>query len=278
MWKPGDIRPLKINMTDTEFFSQAYLAQRYQEGSALFEAFVTRIGLFHEFYRRYCQIFLPNSTATALEVASGATIHSAIGIVPYISSIVLSAYEEDEQREAKLWRDRSPRAFNWRPFISAVLRQREGLSDGSAEIREDEIREKISDIVPCDLKKKGIIDPKYVPEGGFDVVTCISVLAVAASTMEEFYCMFENVHSLVKPGGLFMGSLAGRGTYYSVNLESTESPQKYPLLYVAKKDVEEALEKAGFKVKEVAVHPILDQGILNIADVKEVIYFVGSKM
>ena len=165
--------------------------------------------------------------------------------------------------------------FNWQPFISAVLRQYEGLSEAkSAEIREEEVRKKLSAIVSCDLKKKGIIDPNYVPEGGFDVITCIEVLSVAASTMEEFHYMFENIHSVMKPGGLFMVRLAGINTYYHSNIESVETSPKYSVLYVTRADVEQALEKAGFTTKEFTVYPAPEAPLCNVSDLKEVYVFV----
>ena len=256
--------------------ARTYLEQRYREGSTVFETRVARVGLFHELYKKYCRkADSPQTRSSVLEIGSGATFCSAIGLAPFVSSIVLSAYGEEELKEAELWRESSPKAFNWQPFVSAVLRQYEGPSEvKSAEIREEEVRKKLTAIVHCDLKKKGIIDPNYVPEGGFDVVTCIEVLAVAASTMEEFHYMFENIHSIMKPGGLFMVRLGAKTTYYHSNLESVETSPKYSVLYVTRADVEQALEKAGFIMKEFTVYPAPESPLCNISDTKEVYVFV----
>ena len=42
------------------------------------------------------------------------------------------------------------------------------------------------------------LTPQYVPENGFDVVTSIGVLNVAASTMEEFKWMFKSPAGCLK--------------------------------------------------------------------------------
>ena len=106
----------------------------------------------------------------------------------------------------------------------------------SAESREEEIRRKVTNIIPCNLKMEDIIDPQYVPENGFDVVISIGVLNVAASTMEEFNWMFKNIHSIMKSGGIFIGYVSGRATWYSLNPGSISS-SKYPLVYVTEDDL-----------------------------------------
>ena len=118
------------------------------------------------------------------------------------------------------------------------------------------------------MRKKEIIDPKHVPDGGFDIITCMAVLSEAASTMEEFYQMFKNIHSLMKPGGLLVSYISGRGTYCS-----PKTPVKYPLFYATDDNVKGAIEETKFEINEFLSTPMYS----TYADVKEEYLFVVSK-
>ena len=118
------------------------------------------------------------------------------------------------------------------------------------------------------MRKKEIIDPKHVPDGGFDVVTIMGVFSEAASTMEEFYQFFKSIHSLMKPGGLLVSYTSGKCTYYS-----PKPPTSFPALYTTDNDVKGALEEAKFDLKEFFSIPMYSV----YADVKELYLFVGSK-
>ena len=260
-------------LTDKAAFSpRDYLVTRYQEDCKDFTNNVTRVGFFNSFYKKFCPSLDP-TTSTALDIGSGPTLSSVIGLAPYISSIVLSEYEEVNRKELELWKDNSSEAFDWGPFISAVLSisPYETTPDKRlVEARTEEIRRKISAIVASDVRKKEIIDPKHVPDGGFDIITCLGVLEVAASTMEEFYQTFKNIHSLMKPGGLFVSSITGRGTYYS---PKSPTDCKYPLLYATDDDVKGALKEAKLEVKEFSLIPMY----LTYVDIKEMYLFAASR-
>ena len=255
---------------EATFPTRNFLVTRYQEDCDHFVINVTRVGFYNRFYKKFCPSLDP-TTSTALDIGSGPTLTSAIGLAPYISSIVLSEYEEINRKELELWRDNSSEAFDWGPFISAVLSisPYETTPDKRlVEARTEEIRRKISAIVACDVRKKEIIDPKHVPDGGFDIITCMGVLNAAASTMEEFYQMYKNIHSLMRPGGLLVSFCSGRCTYYC-----PEPPTKYPALYITDDDVKGALAEAKFDLKEFISIPEYSR----FCDVKELYLYVASK-
>lgn len=256
------------------FDTKSYLSTWYKES---FEPCVARIAQITELYKAHCLDTLLDTDVKVLEIGSGATINSAVALAPYISSVILSAYEEEGIREAKLWKDQSPEAFNWCPFISALLRH--NGEDISAEEREKEIRRKIVDIVPCDLKKPEIISPMYVPERGFDVVVSIGVFCVAASSIEEFYWMFQNIYSLLRPGGFFLCRIVGRVSQSLgyVKSESSEIPTNVKTLYITKDDVDGALKGAGFDIKVCSVHPVGENVFSELSNMKEAICFVAAK-
>ena len=250
--------------------SKNYMITRYQEDYDHFPVKVSRVGYYNRLYKKFCPSLDP-TTSTALDIGSGPTLNSVIGLAPYISSIVLSEYEEVNRKELELWKNNSSEAFDWGPFISAVLSisPYETTPDKRlVEARTEEIRRKISAIVACDVRKNEIIDPKHVPDGGFDIITCMGVLNAAASTMEEFYQMFKSIHSLMKPGGLLVSYTSGRCTYYS-----PKPPTKYPVFYATDDDVKGALEEAKFDLKEFFTIPIYSR----YADVKELYLFVASR-
>ena len=266
---------VRTSTGDSNFNAKSYLASRYQEGCERFSGYVSRAGVFDKYYKLYCQGVLDSACAKALELGSGPALNLVVGLAPYVSSIVLTDYEENNRREVALWKENSPEAFNWHPFISAVLKEHEGLTDSeekSTASRAEEMRHKISHIAPCDLKKEVIIDPKYVPEGGFDVVTSNQVLSIAASTMDEFSRMFKSIHSIMKSGGLFISCITAKATWYCLDPQLC-SPIKYPIFYVTEDDVKRALKEAKFHVKDFSVYPLSSQS----SDVKELHFFVVSK-
>ena len=269
--KHSPMRSYARRLTDEAAFpSRNFLDARYQEDCDHFALNVSRIAIYNRFYKKFCPSLDP-TTSTALDIGSGPTLSSVIRLAPYISSIVLSEYEEVNRKELELWKDNSSEAFDWGPFISAVLSisPYETTPDKRlVEARTEEIRRKISAIVACDVRKKEIIDPKHVPDGGFDVVTIMGVFSEATSTMEEFYQMFKSIHSLMKPGGLLVSYISGRGTYYSAKPST-----KYPLLYTTDDDVKGALEEAKFEKKEFLSIPMY----CTYADVKEIYLFVASR-
>ena len=250
--------------------SKNYMITRYREDYDQFPVKVSRVGYYNRLYEKFC-LSLDPTTSTALDIGSGPTLNSVIGLAPYISSIVLSEYEEINRKELELWKDNSSEAFDWGPFILAVLSISPYETTPDKHLVEactEEIRRKISAMVACDVRKKEIIDPKHVPDGGFDIITCLGVLNAAASTMEEFYQMYKNIHSLMRPGGLLVSSTSGRCTYYS-----PKPPTKYPVFYATDDDVKGALEEAKFDLKEFFTIPIYSK----FADVKELYLFVASK-
>ena len=249
--------------------AKSYLNERYREGCGAFKVNISYVGRYHDLFKKHCQECSSKAKLKILEIGSGATINSAITLAPFSSNIVLSAYAESEAKEVQLWRERSPEAFNWRPFISAILRKYEGIVDEaseSVERREEEIRSSISNVVPCDLKKAEVVDPQYVPEGGFDVVVSMGVLTAGASSIEEFNGMIANISSLIKPGGFLMCNFTMGATAYYTQAKSNEATD-YSLVTVTSCDVEKAYSRAGLTVRECMVqaldHSYREVGVSN---------------
>ena len=88
------------------FAARNYLVTRYQETNNQFAINVSRVGFYNRFYEKFCPSLDP-TTSTALDIGSGPTLSSVIGLAPYISSIVLSEYEEVNRKELELWKDNS---------------------------------------------------------------------------------------------------------------------------------------------------------------------------
>lgn len=260
--------------------AKSYLNERYREGCGAFKVNTSYVGRYHDLFKKHCQECHSKTKLKILEIGSGATINSAITLAPFSSNIVLSAYAESEAKEVQLWRERSPEAFNWRPFISAILRKYEGImgeASESVERREEEIRSSISNVVPCDLKKAEVVDPQYVPEGGFDVVVSMGVLTAAASSIEEFNSMIANISSLIKPGGFLMCNFTMGATAYYTQAKSNEATD-YSVVTVTSCDVEKAYRKAGLTVRECMVQA-LDQSYreVGVSNAQGYIVCVGVK-
>jgi hypothetical protein len=251
--------------------ARRFLETRFQENDSLFTISVTRLGYYRKLYEKYCPGALDASSAKALDIGSGPSFNPVIGLIPYVSNVVLSEYDEENRKEAQRWKEESPKAFDWRPFMSAALTFSEHdqpVDDNSLQTRENEIRRKVSIIIPCDVRSKEIIDPKYVPDGGFDVVTSMGVINVGASTKAEVYQALENIHSILNQGGLLFCYMSGKSTYYTMG-----SAEKYPLVYITDDDVKEALRKAKFDLKEFIIVPEFSPSCNH----KELYLFVAQK-
>jgi hypothetical protein len=255
---------------ESDFAARHFLETRYREDCDRFPVGVARAKCYNLLYKKYCPGVVDPNASKSLDIGCGPTLTGAIGLAPYVSSIVLSEYEHTNLNELKLWKEKSPQAFNWRPFMLATLTTSEDdqhIDDAYIRAREEDFRSQISDIIPCDVRTKEIIDPQYIPKGGFDVITCMGALEAAASTMSELYWMFENINSLMRPGGLLVVYISLKCTYYSLG----EPPKRYPVLYITDSDVQDALDKAGFNAKDWSITPSRES---LFTDVKE--YYIGA--
>ena len=228
--------------------ARRFLIERYQnvEDRAAVTQFYSR------FFSKYYTNWDP-SKAVLLEVGAGPSLRVSIIATPFVAKIVHSDLEANCNKEAQLWVDRSPDAFNWKPTIEYVIKH--CASGSKSEVdptavmeREEELRRKISAIIQGDVNKEKVgLDPAVIPAGGFDVVIACGCLTSAVTSQEGFVQALKNIHGVMKVGGYLCAAIAGRSTQYKLALDSKET---HTLYHATDSAVKEAFTHAGLHVED----------------------------
>ena len=143
-----------------------------------------------------------------LEVGSGPTLHSVAAIAPHANEIHLADYVPANLDEIFLWLDHRPEAFNWHPFIEVAL-TKAGLpaTPEAVEQRAAEMRDKVTRLLVCDVLQPEPLEEKSEP---YDLVLAPHCTDVAATTLQQWFQVMQNVTTLVKPRGwLFIAVTTG---------------------------------------------------------------------
>ena len=220
---------------------------------------------FHEFWSK-----MAKRNVRVLDFGGGPAIFDLISAAPYAEEIIFAEYSEENRKEAAAWRDRSPDAHDWSPYFKFVLQRLEGKGSEEALIREAELREKITHILPCDI---ALEDPVKWPStwtsqlGSFDVVTTSLCLEAAVKSETEYRDAIAKLKKYLKPGGfLVMFSVIGE-TFYYVGKE------KFYCLFLSENQIQEILCQEGFGGVDMRSTPMDPNEFCDA----EKVYFVSAK-
>lgn len=163
-----------------------------------------------------------------LEFGAGPALHSVAALAPYAREIHFSDYVPASLLEVQQWLDDTPNAYNWHPFIKIIL-EKEGINPTPQLIakRESEMRRKVTRLMRCDAFEQA---PLGHNAAHYDLVLAPHCTDVAASTVEEWMQVMENITTLVKPGGWLLVSITtgatlntvGRQVFSCVNLSDQD--------------------------------------------------------
>ena len=196
------------------------------------------LSLLHEFYKSYGS---PPVGLKVLDFGAGPVISYEISAALYASEIVLSEYTEKNREVLQMWLDRDPKAPNWKPFFEYVVQELEGKSKEEAEMRQEELRQVVKAVIPCDITKDSPIDPAYC--GPYDVVFSSLCLEAASTSLEEYTEGLIKLAKYIKPGGkLLLQCMSGPAEtmFYMVGKE------KFFGLSVNEEFLTTTLKKFGF--------------------------------
>ncbi len=198
---------------------------------------------FDQLYRFWCRAVeaLP-AGGRALELGVGPSIYSTIPIAGKVDEIHLADLLKGNLNEIDGWIKKRPGHFDWKDHVARVL-SIEGITPGPLEIerREAEIREKIRQLRPCDLRQ----DHPLGRIEEFDLVTAHYCTEAAARDKQEWARIVARVAGLVKPGGACLLSVAS-GLTISRAYDSTTAGSIPP--DISAKDVLDAIAVAGLRV------------------------------
>jgi len=196
---------------------------------------------------KFCIEFLKSGEhhfTEVLDVGTGPTIHHAVPFAPHVDSIYLSDYLASNLTEIRNWIERHPQAHDWDPYLAGTL-ELEGrqVTDADTEERANLLRQKIKELLPCDIFKSDPIES----DKKFPLVTSFYCADSATHSKEAWVLAMENILSMVAPGGWFIMSALEKAKSYKV--ESLE----FPSAEVNKFDVQKVLEISDFKPDSIVV-------------------------
>ncbi|XP_077996510.1 nicotinamide N-methyltransferase-like [Glandiceps talaboti] len=175
-----------------------------------------------------------------LEIGGGPCINRLITLTTTFPKIVFAEYTEANRKEVQRWKDKDPDAFDWSKhfkYVAELQNNKENWQD-----LEDELRQHIIDVIPCDVEDDNII--KSEDDKPFDAILIASCLEFACSTHDAYERSVRNIYSLLRPGGTVIHFGRVGGNFYKVGDE------RFFALEVDEDFVTSAYKKAGFLIKE----------------------------
>ncbi|NXW40264.1 NNMT methyltransferase, partial [Nyctiprogne leucopyga] len=184
---------------------------------------------------------------TLIDVGCGPTIYQLLSACERFQEIIALDYTDRNRQELEKWLKNEAGAFDWRPVVKYVC-ELEGDREKWAE-KEEKLRKKVRQVLKCDVTKANPTDPVSLLPA--DCVLSTLCLEAASKDLPTFRSALRNISALVKPGGHLVLVTALRDTYYAFN------NQVFSCLRLERKEVEEAVEGAGFELKFSEVQPCL---------------------
>lgn len=185
----------------------------------------------------------------SLELGCGPTVHHAIALAPYIESLDISDYLEDNINEVKKWVDNSKDAFSWNHYTEEILNA-EGLTVNYSDImaRENVLREKVESFYLCDITKM----PPITNNKKYDLVISFYCTEEVASSNAEWEKIMANISSMVAPGGILILS-AIRDTDRYILGDPKGIHEWLPCTLVTEKSMRNSLNDLGYNMEETEI-------------------------
>ncbi|EDO43294.1 predicted protein [Nematostella vectensis] len=190
-----------------------------------------------------------------MEFGGGPTIYSLVSACTHAKGITFCEYNKNNRAAVSAWLEKKKEAFDWSNLFEYIVCELEGKSKDEALKRQDELREKIKIILPCDVKEDDIV--KF-PEGSqdtrppFDVVSSSLCLEVAVESDAEYEMVVAKLANFVKPGGYLIMQGVLNESHYTVNGVMFHS---FPL---TKELIVRSIEMAGMTGIEFKKHECKD--------------------
>ena len=193
----------------------------------------------YKFFTKYNSKW-DNKTARLLEFGGGLVVTPLISAAPYVNQITFSAFLESERKEVELWKQGKEGARDWSSHFKYVVNDMEHISgDDAWREREELLRKRIANIVPCDALND---NPLLGTQEPFEIISTSSTLETACTSYVEYKAAIKRLVGLLKPGGFFLMLIPERITFYVLG------NKKWPCLHVTLEQVKEALAEAGAAV------------------------------
>jgi hypothetical protein len=202
----------------------------------------------------------------AIEIGCGPTLHHTFPLAPYIHELWLADYLSENLSEIQSWRDATENAHNWDHYVRRTLcLEGKQATDCSVQSRKAEVRQKITSVVPCDVRSAEVIAGQSL----FDFVSSYYCLESISSSICVWRECLGHVSSLVARGGaLFLGVMRCCSFYHVFN-------DAFPATYLTEADLRSELVKLGYRSGDMIIetHQVADwqeQGFSGICCVRAI--------
>ena len=125
-----------------------------------------------------------------LECGGGPSIFTLVTASPFVREIVFAEFSEANRREVEASQRKETSFHDWSPFFKHVVQKLEGRSDEEAIKREEELRSKISRIIPCDIRQTkplNLNETSMTDQQKFDIISTTLCLEAAVES-DDPYC------------------------------------------------------------------------------------------
>nr|XP_033775259.1 indolethylamine N-methyltransferase-like [Geotrypetes seraphini] len=202
-----------------------------------------------------------------IDIGTGPTIYQLLSACECFREVIATDYMDRNRQELEIWLKKESGAFDWRPVVKFVC-ELEGDSEKWRE-KEETLRRKVTQVLPCDVTKKNPLDPLVLPQA--DCLLTFLCLEAASKDLDTYGQAVKNITSMVKPGGHLVLLVVLKETYYMVG------QHKFSCLYLEKQHVEKAIEEAGCSVEHLELFPNLEKDTCALADYDAALYLVARK-
>ena len=228
---------------------------------------------FHDFYKsELCSKLVARGPMKLLEFGGGPTIHTLVSASPNVAEITFADYADSCLKEIELWRNGHPTSHDWSACFKYVVGTLERNEDDDAPYqREEELRGKIREVIPCDILSDKVLG-QGTTERAYDILSTSLCAEAACGSVTEYAAAIKKLVALMKPGGVLLCVVALGGTWYSVQ----PGAKRHVALKLTSEDVHRVWQEAGITIVVTKVHEIPKNIQNTLGDSAALMFLVGQ--
>ena len=139
---------------------------------------------------------------------------------------------------------------------------------------EKRLREKIKDVIPCDIHQEKPLGKDLNDQSKFDLVMTLFCITVTAKNMDDYSRALNRIGTLIKPGGYLLIVDSLKQSFY------VAGGVKLPSLPLDESVVKQGLAKANFEIVQCTDIPMSDisQEIQEVTDAHGIHFSFAKKL
>lgn len=171
-------------------------------------------------------------------------------------------------QEARKWQEKDPGAIDLSSAAKTVCEHEGHREEGIK--KEDELRQKITQILKIDITEKDPLSPKVLPP--VDCLFLVHCLDIVCPNKEAYRSALKNLSTLLKSGGNLLMIVRLECTFLMIG------SSKLPTVCVDEEWMKKLLTETGFVIEELTAVPRHEKQLYSRTDAAGVIYIVAKKV